>query len=581
MSAIDITPTSGGAISSTTRGGAAATGDDGAFSLIYETVARDPDDRKAGSEKQADPDAPDEPRAMKNRIANARTRLESVVARQTLDEPEAADDIGGDTASTQPDEANATEEPSRKNMPEQQAEDRPEDNLTRLLGQSIGSTPEAQEPTQTRQSAPLRRDASPQMLAAQEAGAQAGQSQQTTRIVVIGRETHFAPVNVPARETAIPAIASIDAKAAAAQPLDEVLPPVRTATANVEATQSTATRPENRNTTAQATTTQSTTPVKPATPGAATVEHSTVAQAATAVEHSIAAQAATTHSVTRTKPVTPDATTVQASPFSDEADEPAGPDNAADNTRLGPMSGDDKQGSTERRPGTLAATRSLHGARDDTSTITQQSATTGTGAQGIVADASSADAGTLVRIANQIIAQARDLTTAATPAQQLAAQVANPAAENSGPVRILRIQLQPEELGLVTARMRIVGGVLELRLTADKAQSVEILQRDRDGLLDSLRRAGYTAEIASIEFSRHQPALQNGAPSNAGNNNGQPSAHGFNGQENGSAPGGFDRQRDQGEAGRSAGSRSDNEDTATINIDPTVQTPDEPQAIYL
>lgn len=562
MSAIDITPTNGGAMSSTTRGGAAATSDDGAFSLIYETVARDPDDRKAGSEKQADPETRDEQPATKNLAANARVRLESVVARQTLGDP-VADDTGGDTAPALADDtadaASTADEPSRKRTAEHRSEDRPEDNLTRLLGQSIGSAQEAQGAAETRQSAPLRRDASPQMLAAQEAGAEAGQTQQTARIVVIGRETHFAPVNVPARETPTPATASTDAKAAAVQPLDDALQPVRTAT--VGATRSTATQPEH-NEPAQAATTPSNTRAKPAT-----------------AEHNTIAQVATTLGETRAKPVTPGAATVQPGPLSDDATEPA-QDNAATNNRAERASGD-TLAATERRPGMLATTRSLHGARDESSAAAQQSAATGTGALGIAADASTADAGTLVRIANQIIAQARDLTTAATPAQQQAAQVANPAVENSGPVRILRIQLQPEELGLVTARMRIVGGVLELRLTADKAQSVEILQRDRDGLLDSLRRAGYTAEIASIEFSRHQPALQNGAQANAGNNNGQPSAHGFNGQENGSAPGGFDRQRDQGEAGRSAGGRSDNEDTATVNIDPTVQNPDEPQAIYL
>lgn len=110
--------------------------------------------------------------------------------------------------------------------------------------------------------------------------------------------------------------------------------------------------------------------------------------------------------------------------------------------------------------------------------------------------------GVLIRIADQLISQAHDLAIGGKSDAVHASAPTLQAEQHSGPVRILRLQLQPEELGMVTARLRIVGGILELRLTADRQQSVEILQRDQEGLLEALRRAGYKAEIASIDFAR-------------------------------------------------------------------------------
>lgn len=180
--------------------------------------------------------------------------------------------------------------------------------------------------------------------------------------------------------------------------------------------------------------------------------------------------------------------------------------------------------------------------------------------------------GTLVRLADQIVAQARELAapagSAATAAQ------AHQSAHAGGPVRILRLQLQPEELGLVTARLRIVAGVLELRLTADRQQSVEVLKKDSDGLLEALRRAGYTAEIASIEFARPASSAQQ-SPANP---SGQSHAQGFAGESGGNGSNNAGHTPDQHNQREDADRQSHNQPGTGTSTTPVS---DDAQAIYL
>lgn len=142
----------------------------------------------------------------------------------------------------------------------------------------------------------------------------------------------------------------------------------------------------------------------------------------------------------------------------------------------------------------------------------------------------------LMRIAGQLLGQARDIESSMSRAiagSGAAQQTSDPQAIQHGPVKILRIQLHPNELGVVTARMRLIGDVLELRLSAEQVQAAELLRRDQDSLLDLFRNSGYKLEIASIEVARTaSSSAQANQPSNnssqAGefNLSGQPSAEG-------------------------------------------------------
>jgi len=70
-----------------------------------------------------------------------------------------------------------------------------------------------------------------------------------------------------------------------------------------------------------------------------------------------------------------------------------------------------------------------------------------------------------------------------------------PARLLAGPVlRVLKIQLQPAELGTVTIRMALESGRLELQLDAQKATTAELIRRDQGVLASLLRSAGYDVE---------------------------------------------------------------------------------------
>ncbi|MFD2251545.1 chemotaxis protein MotD [Pseudochelatococcus lubricantis] len=194
--------------------------------------------------------------------------------------------------------------------------------------------------------------------------------------------------------------------------------------------------------------------------------------------------------------------------------------------------------------------------------------------------------GAFARAIGQIVAQARALTSDSEPAsdaQRVPAPAPAPAAQGvGGPVRILRLQLQPEELGLVTARLRIVGGALELRLTAERQQSVEILRRDSEGLLEALRRAGYKPEIAAIDFARPQPAGQT-LPASQPTAQTAGQAHGQAGYEAGAGltggDGGAERRQAPDREGtdrQAAGREADD-----IHADATPRARRDPGAVYL
>ncbi|MFT0893153.1 flagellar hook-length control protein FliK [Pseudochelatococcus sp. G4_1912] len=232
------------------------------------------------------------------------------------------------------------------------------------------------------------------------------------------------------------------------------------------------------------------------------------------------------------------------------------PTNATDKSDTAPRNGPDKnmpivdsKPNTSSRPGALeaslnssVATRAL--AADTRNNTPSSSIAAKSSTVAVAADSTApiATTGVLTQVVDQLISHARDLTTATGQSASTHGPASQPAEHSGGPVRILRLQLQPEELGLVTARLRIVGGVLELRLTADRQQSVEILQRDQEGLLEVLRRSGYKAEIASIDFARPNAGQQMTGQQQTGNGASQSFAQGSN-----SGTGGFG-----GDSGRPA-----------------------------
>ncbi|MEP9368232.1 flagellar hook-length control protein FliK [Xanthobacter sp. VNH20] len=68
----------------------------------------------------------------------------------------------------------------------------------------------------------------------------------------------------------------------------------------------------------------------------------------------------------------------------------------------------------------------------------------------------------------------------------------------AGPVRVLEIQLHPDDLGTVNVRLRLTPQGLEVRLRAGNPDTARMLEQDRDALGEILRSAGYQADDLQI-----------------------------------------------------------------------------------
>jgi hypothetical protein len=109
-----------------------------------------------------------------------------------------------------------------------------------------------------------------------------------------------------------------------------------------------------------------------------------------------------------------------------------------------------------------------------------------------------------------------------SPARQVAAEVtkeipklaaAMPAydpADVKAPLsklQVLKIQLQPDHLGSVNVRTQLRADVVELHIETSRAETAELLRRDREVLSSLMRAAGYAADDAQIKVTHAEPAM--------------------------------------------------------------------------
>ena len=76
-----------------------------------------------------------------------------------------------------------------------------------------------------------------------------------------------------------------------------------------------------------------------------------------------------------------------------------------------------------------------------------------------------------------------------------------------GPVSTLRIQLNPAELGMVTARLVASGAQLEIEIRVESSDARQRLANDSDAIVRALRGVGYDVERVTIQ---HAPQAGNG-----------------------------------------------------------------------
>ncbi len=117
----------------------------------------------------------------------------------------------------------------------------------------------------------------------------------------------------------------------------------------------------------------------------------------------------------------------------------------------------------------------------------------------------------------------------------------------TGAARTLVIQLQPVELGTVTARLRLTSDGMHIQIAAASASMAEHLSNDREALGKALHRAGVTEDASNVTIS-----IVDRSPTAAGSNQtGQQNIGGqdpqqFGGRANSQGQSGFqNRSEDQ------------------------------------
>jgi chemotaxis protein MotD len=130
---------------------------------------------------------------------------------------------------------------------------------------------------------------------------------------------------------------------------------------------------------------------------------------------------------------------------------------------------------------------------------------------------------------------------------------------NAQPMRSLKIELHPAELGTVTANLKTAGEQMSVELQVDNREAYDRLSADSEAIVKSLRSLGYDIDKVSIQqpqaaatsvqrtdvsanagsFSRDASSFESGNPGNGGERlGGQAGGRdgGNEGQRNGQAP---------------------------------------------
>jgi chemotaxis protein MotD len=133
--------------------------------------------------------------------------------------------------------------------------------------------------------------------------------------------------------------------------------------------------------------------------------------------------------------------------------------------------------------------------------------------------------------------------------------------KSAQPMRTLKIQLHPAELGVVTASLKSAGDQLTVELQVDNHEAYRRLSADSDAIATSLRSLGY--DIDRISIQQPQAANASAASSDAGSlsrdpsssqsGNSSSSGERFGGQANGRGDRGGAERGDQAHQGSSGG----------------------------
>jgi flagellar hook-length control protein FliK len=167
------------------------------------------------------------------------------------------------------------------------------------------------------------------------------------------------------------------------------------------------------------------------------------------------------------------------------------------------------------------------------------------------------------QVATQIVATALAVQReAAQPIDTLAAKSLSPSV-----VKVLRLELQPEDLGTITIRMSLKQDALDIRVEASRYDTACLLQRDQGSLAKILTSAGYridgmavvaaATDGAAVPDGRSQAFLPSSTPQHWGSS--QPDSRSSGGRPNAepdprTSHGKQNDDNDKSRIGRGAGS---------------------------
>ncbi|UWU94480.1 flagellar hook-length control protein FliK [Bradyrhizobium sp. CB1015] len=101
------------------------------------------------------------------------------------------------------------------------------------------------------------------------------------------------------------------------------------------------------------------------------------------------------------------------------------------------------------------------------------------------------------QVANAVVAELKESSAAAaSAAPDLAAPLTNAPDQ---PLRILTVNLEPPALGNVTVRLRLVGTEVSVQLAAERKDTSQMLDQQRDQIRDLMQSAGYVADVAPVQ----------------------------------------------------------------------------------
>lgn len=87
------------------------------------------------------------------------------------------------------------------------------------------------------------------------------------------------------------------------------------------------------------------------------------------------------------------------------------------------------------------------------------------------------------------------------------------------PLKVLTISLEPPALGNVTVRLRLVGAAVSVHLAADRKETSQMLDQQRDSIRELMQSAGYVADVAPVQHGAldgFQPGSSQSQPSSSG-----------------------------------------------------------------